>query len=73
MEQIILGNFTDEVTLLGTVGQIALGILGVDLIADIRDLASDFVKWEWSWGHAGQVALDAIALLPLIGALKKCG
>lgn len=71
VEQIILGNFTDEVTILGTVGQIALGILGVDLIADIRDLASDFVKWEWSWGHAGQVALDAIALLPVIGALKN--
>ncbi|GMQ64322.1 RNase A-like domain-containing protein [Vallitalea maricola] len=69
-EQIIKGNYTDEVTLLGTGGQIGLGILGLDVPMDIRDIVCDFHKWEWSWGHVGQTALDMAALLPFVGALK---
>jgi len=69
-EQIILGNFTDEVTLAGTAGQIGTGLLGVDLPGDIRDISADLINWKWSWGHAGQTALDAIGFLPVIGVLK---
>jgi len=69
-EQILLGNFTDEVTLAGTGGQVALGLVGVDLPLDIRDIGADLINWEWSWGHAGQTGLDLVALLPVIGAVK---
>ncbi|WP_202975167.1 hypothetical protein [Vallitalea guaymasensis] len=69
-EQIIKGNYTDEVTLLGTGGQIGLGILGLDALMDMRDIVCDFHKWEWSWGHVKQTALDMAALLPFVGALK---
>ena len=69
-EQIIKGNYTDEVTLLGTSGQIGMGIFGFDAPMDIRDIVCDFHKWEWSWGHVGQTALDMAALLPFVGALK---
>ncbi|GKX27913.1 hypothetical protein SH1V18_03930 [Vallitalea longa] len=69
-EQIVMGNYTDEVTLLGTGGQIGLGILGLDAPMDVRDIVCDFHKWEWSWGHVGQTALDLIGLIPIVGAFK---
>jgi RHS repeat-associated protein len=69
-KQLLFGNFTDEVTLAGTGGQVGLGLLGVDLPLDIRDIGADLINWEWSWGHAGQTGLDIIGVLPLIGALK---
>ena len=73
-ECIVLGNFTDEVTLLGVAGQITLGILDLDLPCDIRDIIADIknlaetdrVKWDL----IGMLALDLIGLLPVIGALK---
>lgn len=70
LKQLVLGNFTDDVTILGTLGQIALGIFDFDLPMDIRDISADFANWKWSWGHAGQTALDMVGLLPVIGALK---
>jgi len=69
-DQFWKGNYSGNVTLLGTAGQIGTGLLGIDLPGDIRDLFYDISNWEWSWGHAGQTALDAVALLPVIGALK---
>ncbi|MCF7845102.1 MAG: hypothetical protein K9M03_04735, partial [Kiritimatiellales bacterium] len=70
LKQVYLGNYTDEVTLLGTSGQITLGFLGADIPADIRDIIWDIQNWEWSWGHIGQTSLDGISFLPVIGALK---
>ena len=69
-KQILLGNYTNDVTVLGTGGQIFLGIFELDILGDIRDLNYDFDNWEWSWPHAGQSALDGIGLLPLIGDIK---
>ena len=66
----VLGNFSDKPTALGIGMQVGLGLAGVDLPLDIRDLAYDVTHWEWTWGHAGQTALDIVALLPLIGAVK---
>lgn len=69
-DQLIFGNYTDNVTLLGTGMQIGTGLLGVDLPGDIRDLFQDFTHWEWSWGHAGKTLFDGVGLFPLIGAIK---
>lgn len=69
-KQIILGNYTKDVTLAGTGGQVVLGVIGVDFPADIRDIFYDLQNWEWSWSHAEQTGLDMVALVPLIGGFK---
>ncbi len=69
-EQLLLGNYSDEVTLLGTGAQIGTGLLGIDLLGDIRDISYDIQNWEWSWSHIGQTALDVAGVLPLVGAIK---
>lgn len=78
LEQIILGNYTNEVTLFGTGGQIVLSIVGLDLPFDLRDLSYDVAKWgdiifgdgELTWEFAGQSFTDLVALFPLVGCLK---
>ncbi len=68
--QIVYGNYSEDVTIIGMMGQVAVGLTGLDFAADIRDVWYDLTHWEWSWGHAGQLALDGIGLVPLIGAVK---
>ena len=70
LKQLFLGNFTEDVTLLGTGLQITAGIFNLDLLMDIRDLTADFCNWEWSWGHLAQTTLDVVGLLPVVGVLK---
>ena len=67
LRQIELGNDTDDVTLLGTAGQLGLGA-GLDLPMDMRDLHYDLTHLKstpWS-----QTALDTLALLPVLGDIK---
>jgi RHS repeat-associated protein len=68
--QVILGDWTDDVTLAGTGVQVAAGFTGVDIIADIRDIGANLWKWEWSWSHVGKTAVSALAVLPVIGIVK---
>jgi RHS repeat-associated protein len=70
LKQLVLGDYTEDVTLLGTAAQIAAGLLGVDLPGDIRDIFHSVTHWEWSWGHAAKTAGNAAALLPVLGALR---
>ena len=70
VDQLVRGNYTNEVTLLGTGAQIASGFVGLDLPGDIRDITHDIQNWEWSWGHAGKTALDAVGILPVVGSIK---
>ena len=70
----VLGNFTDEVTLLGIAGQITLGILDLDLPCDIRDIIADVKNLAETdrvrWNLIGMLAFDLIGLIPVIGVLK---
>ena len=72
LEMIILGDYSDEVTGLGLLGSVALGVLGLDFPADIRDLSACFtVNFDpsdpmWWLNLAGCAA----AFLPLVGGLK---
>ena len=78
LNQIVKGNFTDDVTLLGTAGEIVLGIFDLDLVCDLRDIAYDIGEWgeiiigddEFSWSFAGQSFLDLVGIIPVIGILK---
>jgi len=73
-ECIVLGNFTDEVTVLGVGVQIVLGIFDLDLPCDIRDIIADVRNLaqadEIKWDMIAMLALDLIGLIPVIGALK---
>lgn len=78
LNQIVKGNFTDDVTLLGTAGEIVLGIFDLDLVCDLRDIAYDIGEWgeiiigddEFSWSFAGQSFIDLVGIIPVIGILK---
>ena len=73
-ECVVLGNFTDEVTVLGVGVQIVLGIFDLDLPCDIRDIIADIKNLAETdrvrWDLIGMLALDPIGLIPVIGALK---
>lgn len=78
LNQIVKGNFTDDVTLLGTAGEIVLGIFDLDLVCDLRDITYDIGEWgeiiigddEFSWSFVGQSFLDLVGIIPVIGILK---
>lgn len=70
IKQVLLGNYTDDTNLLGTLGQILVGLIGLDLPADIRDIIYDITKFEMSPAHAFQTLFDALALLPIVGGVK---
>ena len=73
-ECVVLGNFTDEVTVLGVGVQIVLGIFDLDLPCDIRDIIADIRNLaqadEIKWDMIAMLALDLIGVIPVIGALK---
>ncbi len=71
MEQLFLGNFTEEVTLLGTGLQVATAIAGIDLPGDIRDVIHDISNWENSKEHIVKTLIDAAGILPVVGAISK--
>ncbi|CAG7658426.1 RHS repeat-associated core domain-containing protein [Paenibacillus allorhizosphaerae] len=71
IEQVVMGKYTEKVTTEGTIVQVALGLTGLDLPADIRDLVHDFTHWETSWSHSGETLLDAMGLVPILGAFKN--
>ena len=67
--QALGGNYyAGRPTIAGTAAQFSLGTLGLDTPADIRDLQYDLTHQDSI--PKGQLALDALAFLPLIGGLK---
>lgn len=70
-EQVLYGNFTEKVTVVGFAGQVIVGELPVvGTMADIRDVVADVVNWELTWSHVTTTALDIIGIIPIVGALK---
>lgn len=70
LRQVFLGDYTDDVTALGTSLQVVSGLTGLDALADVRDLSANLSNWTWSWGHAGKTALNLLALAPVVGTFK---
>ena len=65
--QIILGEFSDDVTIQGTVGEIVVGIIPVaGQVADARDLIANIKK-----GDVEGITLSAIGFVPIIGDIVK--
>ncbi|MCO6456559.1 MAG: hypothetical protein J5I93_14775 [Pirellulaceae bacterium] len=69
--QFWMGAYTKDVTVEGTVGEIAMSLSGLDLPMDVRDLHYQASHWEWTWAHAGKTALYGVSLLPVIGVVKN--
>lgn len=71
LKQVVLGDYYNgDPTIGGVSGQIGAGLLGIDLPGDIRDLTHSVTNWEWTWGHAGNTALNVAGLFPVIGVVK---
>lgn len=67
--QALKGNYyTGQPTPEGAAAQMALGMSGLDFPMDIRDLSYDVTHLKTV--PAGQLAIDAAALLPFVGGLK---
>jgi hypothetical protein len=56
---------------LGFAGSVVFGLTGADVYKDVLDIAHGFHHWEWSWGHVGNQALNMVATLPVVGAVKN--
>lgn len=66
--QIILGDFSDDSTWLGSIVSIGAALFGVDAPMDVRDFAANVSKGEWGWA-----VVNAISLLPIVGIFGKGG
>lgn len=70
-KKMALGDYDEsEVTLLSASGEIATSLIGVDMALDVRDLSYDVTHWGEGDYFALRVATDAIALVPVVGAIK---
>lgn len=69
-EQVLFGNYSEETTALGLAAQIGLGLTGLDILGDVRDLVYDVQHFEFSGESIVRSLLDAVGLAPVIGVLK---
>lgn len=71
-KKMVLGDFAEDEqeTLLSLGGSVAASLLNVDAPLDVRDLAYDIGHWGEGDYFAARLALDAVGVLPLIGAIK---
>ena len=65
--QVILGEFSDDVTIQGTTGEIIVGCIPiVGQVADARDLVANIIK-----GDVEGITLSAIGFIPIVGDIVK--
>lgn len=65
--QIILGEFSDDASIQGTVGEVIVGCIPVvGQIADIRDITANVIK-----GDVEGTILATIGLIPVVGDIVK--
>lgn len=70
-EKLILGDYSEEnVTVLSMGANVFASITGLDTILDIRDLAYDIQHIGEEDYIVAQLAVDTIALIPIIGMVK---
>ncbi len=68
---LMLGDYANEdVTILSTTGNVVAAICNVDWILDARDLSYDITHWGEDEYFAVKLAVDTVALIPVIGAIK---
>ena len=72
LDMVILGSYTDEFTWLGLGIQLGLGFFNLDFPCDVRDFTADITVNQdmTALSRYGMMALDAVALFPVIGEAK---
>ena len=71
-KSLILGDWTDEKPTGLSIGAgIGLGVLGVDLPMDVRDLSHTLTHREWTYKWGETLAFNTVGLIPLIGVIKN--
>ncbi|MEN9666206.1 MAG: hypothetical protein RLZZ326_2569, partial [Planctomycetota bacterium] len=71
-KSLILGDWTDEKPTGLSIGTgIGLGVIGVDLPMDLRDLGHTVTHPELSYKWGQTLAFNTIGLFPLIGVIKN--
>ena len=71
-KKMVLGDFAEDEqeTLLSLGGSVVASLLNFDAPLDVRDLGYDIRHWGEGDYFAAHLALDAVGVLPLIGAVK---
>jgi hypothetical protein len=73
LDYAIKGDYSDEFTVLGMVGNIAVGFTPVGIAADVRDFtyAVTHTHDRKFWGNVALIGLAAVAFIPLFGDIAK--
>lgn len=70
-EKLVLGDYSEEnITLLSFSGNIVASLLNADIAFDLRDLSYSITHWGEGEYFAVWLAVDVIALIPVIGVVK---
>ncbi|NLX96619.1 MAG: hypothetical protein GXY83_10620 [Rhodopirellula sp.] len=68
---VVMGDYAEDDATLASLGiGLAAGFTGLDVAMDIRDLSHSLATWQWSWGHVGKTALNAVGVIPVVGMIK---
>lgn len=70
VNQIVLGNFTDDSNLLGIIGSVLVGITPVGWICDGRDVVADIYNLFEDGPETSEwimLAIDVVAFIPVLG------
>lgn len=72
LEQIFLGSFTEESTMLGIVGSVLLGCTPIGWIADVRDILGDLYQFRdgVDTDEVLSLVVDVVAIIPMCDLLK---
>jgi RHS repeat-associated protein len=68
--QVLYGDYSEDVTLLGTGVQMLTGVAGVDAPANLRDTIYNIENFKLTKEHISKTAIDTASLLPVVGALR---
>jgi RHS repeat-associated protein len=71
VKSLVLGDWTDTNPTALSIGVgVGLGLVGADLPMDLRDLGHTVTHPEWSYDWGKRLAINTIAVLPIVGAIK---
>lgn len=70
-KKLVLGDYAEEdITVLAFTGNVVASLAGVDAFMDLRDLSYDITHWGEEEYFVARLAVDVIALIPVVGAVK---
>jgi RHS repeat-associated protein len=69
---VFVGDYGEaEPNAAGVIGSIGFGVIGGDVYKDVADIVYGVHHWEGSWGDVGNMIINGIGILPVVGAIKN--